>query len=73
MSTIHFHRSTVSTADSSSPGSPTSDRAVRSCFRISADGDLKVHTWVRVTPMSPRLSGIWERLHYDWSDPTTSR
>jgi hypothetical protein len=39
-------------------------------FENSADDDLKVHdqgpTEADVTEGS---SGIWERLHYDWSDP----
>ena len=40
-------------------------------FPNSTDADLKVHdqgdTHADVTEGS---SGIWERLHYDWSDPT---
>ncbi|GLY47013.1 SRPBCC family protein [Lentzea sp. NBRC 102530] len=40
-------------------------------FPNSADADLRVHergdTFADVTEGS---GGIWERLHYDWSDPT---
>jgi hypothetical protein len=45
-------------------------RGVRSLFGNSADKYLEVHsqgpTEADVTEGS---SGIWERLHYDWSDP----
>ncbi len=50
------------------PGSPTSALGRDKLFG-STDGYLKVHekgsTYADVTEGS---RGIWERLHYDWSD-----
>lgn len=70
MSTIHLHEKTTATPEQFisvltdfGPG-----RAKR--FGNSADQYLKVHdrsaTEADVTEGS---AGIWERLHYDWSDP----
>ena len=70
MSTIHFHRSTVS-----HPGA-VHRRAHRlrtgpfGAVSNSADGDLKVHhKGARDADVTEGSGGIWERLHYDWSDP----
>jgi hypothetical protein len=39
-------------------------------FPNSADDDLKVHhKGVRDADVTEGSGGIWERLHYDWSDP----
>ena len=70
----HVHHSlpptTTSTPSSSSPGSPTSDRAARSSLSNSADRYLKVHhQGPPEADVTEGSGGIWERLHYDWSDP----
>src|SRR5215468_7548381 len=70
MSTFHFHETTTSTPEQFIAG-PTDFGPGRSkLFGNSADGYLKVHdrgpTEADVTEGS---NGIWERLHYDWSDP----
>ncbi len=54
---------------STSPGSPTSGLAARSFFGNSADDYLKVHhRGPSDADVTEGSGGIWERLHYDWSD-----
>jgi len=70
MSTIHLHRSTTATSEQYVAGL-TDFRPGRSkLFGNSADAYLKVHhrgdSYADVTEGS---GGIWERLHFDWSDP----
>jgi hypothetical protein len=39
-------------------------------FPNSADGDLKVHSQGPAeADVTEGSRGVWERLHYDWSDP----
>jgi hypothetical protein len=39
-------------------------------FRNSADGYLEVHVQApQYAEVTEGSGGIWERLHYDWSDP----
>jgi len=70
MSTIHFHQSTTSTLEQSIAGLTDFGPGRSKLFGNSADGYLQVHhrgpTDADVTEGS---SGIWERLHYDWSNP----
>jgi hypothetical protein len=55
---------------STSPGSPTSGLAAPKLFGKSADEYLKVHHCGRSeADVTEGSGGIWERLHYDWSDP----
>jgi hypothetical protein len=70
MSTIHLHRTTTLTPEQYIAGL-TDFRPGRSkLFGNSADEVLKVH---RLGPLQADVTegsgGIWERLHYDWSDP----
>jgi hypothetical protein len=70
MSTIHVHQTTTATPEQFLAGL-TDFRLGRSkLFAFSADEYLQVHnkgpTDADVTEGS---GGIWERLHYDWSDP----
>ena len=70
MATIHLHRTTTATPEEYLAGltnfGPTRSRL----FSNSSNEYLKVHkrsaTEADVTEGS---AGIWERLHYDWSDP----
>jgi hypothetical protein len=70
MSTIHLHQTTTSTPEQFVAGLTDFGPGRSKLFRNSADKYLKVHhqgpTEADVTEGS---SGIWERLHYDWSDP----
>ena len=70
MSTIHLHQSTTSTPAQFIAGLTDFGPGRSKLFGNSADEYLKVHsrgpTEADVTEGS---KGIWERLHYDWSDP----
>jgi hypothetical protein len=70
MSTIHLHRTTTATAEQYVAGLTCFGPGRSKLFGNSADTYLKVHrrsgTQADVTEGS---GGIWERLHYDWSDP----
>jgi hypothetical protein len=70
MATIHLHETTTSTPEQFIAGLTDFGPGRSKLFANSADGYLKVHdkgpTQADVTEGS---SGIWERLHYDWSDP----
>ena len=71
MSTIRLHQTTTSTAEQFVAGLTDFGPGRKELFENSADGYLKVHdkgpTEADVTEGS---GGIWERLHYDWSDPS---
>jgi hypothetical protein len=70
MSTIHLHQTTTSTPEQFIEGLTDFGPGRSKLFGNSADEYLKVHhrgpTDADVTEGS---GGIWERLHYDWSDP----
>lgn len=70
MSTIHLHQTTTSTPLQYLAGLTDFGPGRSKLFGNSADSYLKVHyrgpTLADVTEGS---GGIWERLHYDWSDP----
>ena len=70
MSTIHMHQTTTSTPEQFIAGLTDFGPGREKLFGNSTDGYLKVHekgsNYADVTEGS---SGIWERLHYDWSDP----
>ena len=70
MSTIHLHQKTTLTPEQYVAGLTDFGPGRSKLFGNSADKYLKVHqrgsTQADVTEGS---GGIWERLHYDWSDP----
>jgi hypothetical protein len=70
MSTIHLHRTTTATPKQYVAGLTDFGPGRSKLFGNSADAYLKVHhrggSHADVTEGS---GGIWERLHYDWSDP----
>jgi hypothetical protein len=70
MSTIHFKQTTTATPEQFIAGLTDFGPGRAKLFGNSTDEYLKVHekgpTYADVTEGS---SGIWERLHYDWSDP----
>ena len=71
MSTVHFSKITTSTPEQFVAGLTDFGPGRAKLFSNSADDYLKVHerdtTEADVTEGS---GGVWERLHYDWSDPS---
>ena len=69
MSTLHFHQSTTSTPEQFVAGLTDFGPGRSELFPNSADDDLKVHhQGARDADVTEGKGGIWERLHYDWSD-----
>ena len=70
MPTIHLHQKTTLTPEQYIAGLTDFGPGRARLFGNSADEYLKVHdrssSQADVTEGS---NGIWERLHYDWSDP----
>ena len=70
MATIHLHQTTTATPGQFLAALTDFGPGRSEIFPNSADGYLKVHdqgpTQADVTEGS---NGVWERLHYDWSDP----
>jgi hypothetical protein len=70
MTTIHFTEVTTSTPEQFIAGLTDFGPGRSKLFANSHDDFLKVHEqgpgYADVTEGSP---GVWERLHYDWSDP----
>jgi len=70
MSTIHLHQTTTLTPEQYIAGLTDFGPGRGKLFGNSTDEYMKVHsqsgTQADVTEGS---GGIWERLHYDWSDP----
>jgi len=70
MPTIHLHHATRLTPEQYVAGLTDFGPGRSKLFRNSADEYLRVHqrgsTFADVTEGS---GGIWERLHYDWSNP----
>jgi hypothetical protein len=71
MSTIHMHQTTTSTPEQFLAALIDFGPGRSKIFGNSADDYLKVH---RLGPSDADVTegsgGVWERLHYDWSDPT---
>jgi len=70
MSTIHLHRTTTATPEQYIAGLTDFGPGRSKLFRDSADAYLKVHhEGALEADVTEGSNGIWERLHYDWSDP----
>ena len=70
MSTIHLHRTTTLTPEQYIAGLTDFGPGRSKVFGNSADDYLKVHHLGRSdADVTEGSGGIWERLHYDWSDP----
>lgn len=70
MSIIHLHRRTSLTAEQYVAGLTDFGPGRSKLFGNSADDYLKVHHRSRSeADVTEGSGGIWERLHYDWSDP----
>jgi hypothetical protein len=70
MATLHFNQNTTSTPEQFVAALTDFGPGRSEIFGNSADDYLKLHDavadWADVTEGS---GGIWERLHYDWSEP----
>jgi len=70
MSTIHLHRTTTLTPAQYIAGLTDFGPGRSKLFGNSADAYLKVHRRGRNhADVTEGSGGIWERLHYDWSNP----
>ena len=70
MSTLHFHQTTTSTPEQFIAGLTDFGPGRSKFFGNSADEYLKVHhRGPNEADVTEGSGGIWERLHYDWSDP----
>ena len=67
---IQFHQTTTSTPEQFVAGLTDFGPGRSKLFGNSADEYLKVHQQGRFdADVTEGSGGIWERLHYDWSDP----
>jgi hypothetical protein len=70
MATFHFQQTTTSTPEQFIAGLTDFGPGRAELFPNSADGYLEVHDLgTSEADVTEGSSGIWERLHYDWSDP----
>jgi hypothetical protein len=70
MSTLHLHQNTTSTPEQFVAGLTYFGPGRSKLFGNSADMYLKVHhEGPHEADVTEGSNGIWERLHYDWSDP----
>jgi hypothetical protein len=71
MATIHVHQTTSSTPEQFIAGLTDFGPDRSKLFPNSADTYLEVHDeGVNQADVTEGSNGVWERLHYDWSDPT---
>jgi hypothetical protein len=69
-SQIHFHQTTTATPEQYIAGLTDFGPGRANLFNNSADEYLKVHHLGRTeADVTEGSGGIWERLHYDWSNP----
>ena len=70
MSTMHFHATTTSTPEQFVAGLTDFGPGRSKLFSNSSDSYLKVHhEGPDQADVTEGSHGLWERLHYDWSDP----
>jgi hypothetical protein len=70
MSTIRLHRTTTLTPEQYIAGLTDFGPGRSKVFGNSADDYLKVHSQSgSQADVTEGSGGIWERLHYDWSNP----
>jgi hypothetical protein len=71
MSVIHFHAATTSTPEQFIAGLTDFGPGRSKVFKNSADSYLMVHNQgPHQADVTEGSGGIWERLIYDWSDPS---
>ena len=70
MATLHFHQTTTAPPDEIVAGLTDFGPGREKIFENSADDQLKVHSQgLHEADVTEGSGGVWERLHYDWSDP----
>ncbi|MEU9132281.1 hypothetical protein AB0D08_29930 [Kitasatospora sp. NPDC048540] len=70
MSTIHFHQTTTATPEQFIAGLTDFGPGRAELFGNSSDKYLEVHErGAHEADVTEGAGGVWERLHYDWSDP----
>jgi hypothetical protein len=70
MTTIHFTETTTSTPEQFVAALTDFGPGRAELFANSHDDYLKVHDQgLRYADVTEGSGGVWERLHYDWSDP----
>ena len=70
MTTIHLSQTTTATPGQFVAGLTDFGPGRSELFGNSADGYLKVHSrGPSQADVTEGSRGVWERLHYDWSDP----
>ena len=66
----HFHATTTATPEQYAAGLTDFGPGRAELFANSADSYLEVHAvGVAEADVTEGSGGVWERLHYDWSDP----
>ena len=71
MSTIRLHLTTTATPEQFLAGLTDFGPGRSELFGNSADKYLKVHDrGPHEADVTEGSAGVWERLHYDWSDPS---
>jgi len=70
MATLRFHQTTTATPEDFIAGLTDFGPGRSKLFKNSADSYLDVHgVGPHQADVTEGSGGIWERLHYDWSDP----
>jgi hypothetical protein len=71
MATIHLHQTTRLTPEQYISGLTDFGPGRSKLFSNSADSYLRIHhQGPKEADVTEGSGGIWERLHYDWSDPS---
>ena len=67
---FHFHETTTATPEQYVAGLTDFGPGRAELFGNSADDYLEVHSMgATEADVTEGSAGVWERLHYDWSDP----
>jgi hypothetical protein len=67
---FHFHETTTASPEQYVAGLTDFGPGRAELFGNSADGYLEVHSvGATEADVTEGSAGVWERLHYDWSDP----
>ena len=70
MATLHYHETTTATPEQFIAGLTDFGPGREKIWGKSADAYLKVHSiGATEADVTEGSGGVWERLHYDWSDP----
>jgi hypothetical protein len=70
MTTLHFNETTITTSEQFVAGLTDSGPGRQELFGNSADKYLKVDDLgADEADVTEGSGGVWERLHYDWSNP----